>query len=207
MKRESKARKDAPAKSNGPRSFAALLVTAVLAAALFMGFGRAVADGLAWKAQSEAEIVAPDLEVRVPSRAKQVPDFTLKDRFGNNVSLSQFAKVDVLLVSIWSSGCPTCREEVPALTELDRRLGTLGSIALITISTDEGWDDVRGFFPRGTDLRVLFDPEQKVTKDIFGTVKYPELFVLDRQRRILARFDGARDWPTPPMLDYLRSKL
>jgi cytochrome c biogenesis protein CcmG, thiol:disulfide interchange protein DsbE len=207
VKRDAKARKPTDAGPLGSRSLAAHLATAALAVALFVGFGRAVAGGLAFKAAAEAEIVAPDMEVEDLTQARRVPEFTLKDRFGNGVSLSQFAKVDLLLVSIWSSGCPTCREEVPALTELDRRLGTVGNIALVTIATDERWEDVRGFFPRGTDLRVLFDPEQKVAKDIFGTIKYPEMFVLDRQRRILARFDGERDWPTKPMLDYLRSKL
>jgi len=90
---------------------------------------------------------------------------------------------------------------------MDRQLASLGNIALLTIDVDEGWDDVAHYFPGGTDLRVLFDPEGKVSEGIFGTTLFPETFILDKSRRIRARFDGERQWHTREMFDYLDSYL
>ncbi len=188
-----------------PAQIGAWLATATAAALLFSSFAAAVTDGISWKRQSDWAMIAPNFEAPGNQQTKQVPDFVLKDRYGNEVRLSQFAPADLLLVNLWSSGCPPCTREIPSLSELDRRLSGLGKIALITITIDEKWEDVASMFPLGTDLRVLFDPEKKVVEDIFGTDKFPETFILDKQRRVRARFDGERTWHSPEMLDYIKS--
>ncbi|MCP4680042.1 MAG: TlpA family protein disulfide reductase [Deltaproteobacteria bacterium] len=184
---------------------AAIVVS--MSASLFIcwNFAEAVADGLTWKRTSDWALIAPNLEAPDAKSAKIVPDFTLKDRFGNEVRLSQFAPADLLIVNLWSSGCPPCAREIPSLAELDRRLPTLGKVALVTITIDEKWEDVTSMFPHGTDLRVLFDPEKKVVEGIFETTKFPETFILDNQRRIRARFDGERTWHSPEMMKYIAS--
>ena len=164
----------------------ALVLTGVFAVMVVWTYARASNDGMDQHWTSQMALIAPDFEELSFDKAKQVPDFTLTDRYGNKVRLSQFADVDLLLVNIWSSGCRVCLEEVPSLTELDRRIGKLGKAALITIAVDEKWSDVAHHFPQGTDLRVLFDPEDEVARGIFGTKAYPETFVLDRKRRIRA---------------------
>jgi peroxiredoxin len=180
---------------------AALVITFFL----FWSFAGAVADGFEWKYVHERAMLRPDFEELDESAAKRVPDFTLNDRYGNPVRLSRFSPAEVLLINVWSSGCPVCETEIPSLSEMDRRLSSLGRVALITITVDEKWDEVASYFPYGTDLRVLFDPTQKVAKEIFGTTKYPETFVLDSKRRIRARFDGERDWHSREMLKYIES--
>ncbi len=194
-------------KTPGPRLFKglALLAAVAAAAALSFGFARALADSTRWQRLSERALVNPTLEVRDPSKAKPVAEFGLKDRRGRTVRLSQFEGVDVLLVNIWSTGCPACERELPSLAEMDRRLAGLGRVALVTITIDEGWDDVAHLFPTGTDLRILFDPDEKITKEVFGTTRYPETFILDRRRRIRARFDGERLWHTREMMDFIAS--
>lgn len=170
-------------------------------------FTHAALDGLDWQMRSEMAVIAPDFEAQSAAQAEKAPDFTLTDRFGTPVKLSQFQPFDVLLINIWSSGCPVCEREIPSLTELDRLLPSVGRVGLVTITVDEGWKDVASYFPQGTDLRVLFDPEEKVAKGIFGTEKYPETFLLDKERRIRARFDGEREWHSEPMLRYIASFL
>ena len=188
-----------------PGKMLALGIAGVVAVMLFWSYSGAVAEGMDWYRKSEMKVIAPDFVASDVANARRVPDFTARDRFGNKVKLSQFSSVDLLVVNIWSEGCPACREEVPELTEMDRRIGDLGSAALITIAVAEKWEDVANYFPKGTDLRVLFDPDDKIGKGIFGTVKYPETFIIDKQRRIRARFDGKRPWYSEPMFDYLKT--
>ena len=191
------------ARPRGQRLASAIAIAA--AVALFWRFAGAVSDGISWKKTSDFATVAPDYEEPDPHKARAVPDFALRDRYGNEVRLSRFAPVDLLIVNLWSSGCPACKKEIPSLSEMDRRLGSLGRVALLTITTDEKWEDVAHYFPEGTNLRVLFDPENRVVKGIFGTVKFPETFILDKARRIRARFDGERAWHTDVMFDYIKS--
>ncbi|MCU0661973.1 MAG: TlpA family protein disulfide reductase [Myxococcota bacterium] len=193
-----------PGTGSQGRMLMLMLPVALVGVLLSIGFKNAVVDGLEHKGRVDMAVVAPDYEARDSGEARAIADFTLKDRTGAAVSLSAFAAADLLLINIWSSTCPACKEEVPSLVELDRRLPQLGKVVLLTIATDSGWEDVQSFFPQGTDLRVLFDPQEQVTKGIFGTQKFPETFVLDKQRRIRARFDGRRPWHSREMFDYLR---
>jgi peroxiredoxin len=181
----------------------AIVLTIVCGALIFRSFTEAAWEGMLWKQTSDMAQVAPNFEERDLGKAKKVPDFTLKDRFGNLVKLSQFDSADLLLVNLWSSGCPACKQEIPSLQEMDRKLSELGRVALITITIDDEWKDVASYFPQGTDLRVLFDPENKVIEGIFGTTKFPETFIVDKERRIRARFDGARNWHSPVMFEYV----
>jgi len=183
------------------------LVIAALGLAAFYLYVDGVRGGLAWQRSLALRAISPDFVERNLDRAKEIPDFRLPDRFGRAVSLSQFRGVDLLIVNIWSSTCAVCREEVPELTEMDRRLSSIGRVALLTIAVEQRWQDVAHYFPSGTDLRILFDAKNAIAGGIFGTEKYPETFVLDRRRRVLARFDGKRPWHSDTMLEYLRSFL
>jgi len=186
---------------------AAYALTAAFGAAAFFLYVGGVRDGLAWQRGLAMRAISPDFVAEDIGSARQIPDFRLPDRFGRAVSLSQFGGVDLLLVNIWSSTCAVCREEVPELTEMDRRLASIGKAALLTIAVERKWGDVAHYFPKGTDLRILFDAEDEVAGGLFHTKRYPETFVLDRRRRVIARFDGKRPWHSDAMLEYLKSFL
>jgi peroxiredoxin len=193
-----------------PRSSRRAIVYVAIAAlglALFYFYVGGVREGLAWQRGLALRAISPDFVEKNLARAKEIPEFELPDRFGRVVSLSQFREVDLLLVNIWSSSCAVCREEVPELTEMDRRLSSIGRVALLTIAVEQRWEDVAHYFPSGTDLRILFDAKDEIAKGVFGTERYPETFVLDRRRRVLVRFDGKRPWHSEAMLEYLRSFL
>jgi peroxiredoxin len=156
--------------------------------------------------KGEAAIVSPDF-VADKNSAKKIDDFTLKDINGDLVSFSQFNSVDVIVLNIWSAGCPVCREEIPSITELDRRLKNEKNITLVTIAIADSFKDVSTYFPAGSNLRILFDGDDKVGFGIFGTSQYPETFILDKQRRVRARFDGKREWHSDAFIGYLKTFL
>lgn len=177
----------------------------LVASGTAFGFSRALSDSMKWREQMKHSIVNPTFLENNISDCKPVPDFVLEDRNKTRSKLSDFASVEHLLINIWSTGCPVCEEELPSITEMDRRIGSSAKIAMLTITTDADWGEVAHLFPRGTALRIFFDPEQKITKDIFGTTKFPETFVLDKKRCIRARFDGKREWHSPELIDFVTS--
>lgn len=132
------------------------------------------------------------------------PDFELPDMNGKPVRLSSFRGKTVFL-NFWTKTCAPCLQEMPALAELGRIAQSRKDIVVLTVSTDEGPDDVRDALKVALNgdppFPVLFDPESKVVMDQYGTQLYPETWIIDPNGIIRARFDGARDWSSSLALE------
>src|SRR6185369_13461356 len=64
------------------------------------------------------------------------PDFAVPDLSGQAVRLSAY-RGQVVLVNIWATWCPPCREEMPSMERLYGRLKDRGFV-LLAVSQDEG---------------------------------------------------------------------
>jgi peroxiredoxin len=127
---------------------------------------------------------------------RPAPDFTLKDRFGKEFRLSQH-RGRLVILNFWTITCPPCIEEMPSLEALARALESRGDVAVVTVSTDAGWEAVKGVVPSDSRLKILFDPEKRVVTRKYGTRLFPETFIIDDKGIIRLRYDGARDWSDP----------
>ena len=124
------------------------------------------------------------------------PDFSLPDWKGSKVSLSSL-RGNVVLVNFWATWCPTCVVEMPSL----ERLQTLEKgkpFSLLAVSVDEKWDEVRRFFKDGTKMTVLLDAERKMPTR-YGTEKFPETFLIDKEGNVRFYVISDRDWASPGM--------
>lgn len=72
------------------------------------------------------------------------------------------------------------------------------------MSADRGWDEVASVMPPRPVLKVLFDPDKRVVRDKYGTLLYPETWIIDARGVIRLRVDGARDWSDPLSLEVIR---
>jgi len=128
---------------------------------------------------------------------RTAPDFELKDMKGNIVRLSDY-RGKVVFLNFWTKTCGPCMEEMPDIAELAHVLAGQNDVAVLTVSTDEGPEDVRGALKavlrEDPPFPVLFDPDFKVVKDKYGTTLYPETYLIDKKGVIRARFDGGREW-------------
>lgn len=127
---------------------------------------------------------------------RRAPDFTLKDRFGRDFTLSR-QRGRLVVLNFWTITCQPCVEELPSLERLTRMVESRDDIAVVTVSTDAGWKEVKGVFPSAFKLKVLFDPKKRVVTEKYGTRLYPETFIIDPEGIIRMRYDGARDWSDP----------
>jgi peroxiredoxin len=130
-------------------------------------------------------------------RDRVAPDFELPDMNGKLVRLSSFRGKTVFL-NFWTKTCGPCLEEMPSLAELAKVARGRKDLVVLTISTDEGPDDVRDtlkvLLNSEPPFPVLFDPDSKIVRDRYGTSLFPETWVIDPKGIIRARFDGARNW-------------
>lgn len=134
------------------------------------------------------------------------PDFAAPDLAGQAVRLSG-QRGKVVLVNLWATWCPPCREEMPSMERLHRELKDRGFV-LLAVSQDEGGAEaVKAFVDQmKVTFPVLLDPQGDVGKK-FGVWGYPESFLVDREGRIVERVIGPRDWASPTQIARIEALL
>jgi peroxiredoxin len=126
------------------------------------------------------------------------PQFTLADG-GQTVSLASLRGHTVVL-NFWATWCVPCVEELPSLLVLQHRMP---QITILAISQDEDPAAYRAFLlDNHVDFLTLRDPSQRVPH-LYGTIKIPETYIIDRKGILRRKFVSAQDWTNPEVLDYL----
>lgn len=132
------------------------------------------------------------------------PDFVLPDLQGQAVRLSNF-RGKVVILNVWTTWCPPCREEMPSIERLYQHIGRDGRFVLLAVSEDEGGRKVVAPFVKelGLTFPVLLDPHQQVAMR-YGVTGFPETFVIDRSGRVRVHEIGPRRWDDPKIEARLR---
>lgn len=123
------------------------------------------------------------------------PNFTLQDEAGNKVSLTDH-RGKVVLVHFWATWCPTCLDEIPLLDQLQKQFSS-SPFVLLAISEDESFEDIEKFRKKVPfDFPVYLDEMQKAT-DAYGTYRFPESYLVDKEGIIVKKFVGPQNWDQP----------
>jgi cytochrome c biogenesis protein CcmG/thiol:disulfide interchange protein DsbE len=137
---------------------------------------------------------------RPPRIGAAAPDFTVRDS-DRSVSLSQF-KGQIVVLNFWATWCPPCIEEMPSLVQMQQRMKQKG-ITVLAVSIDVDENAYHEFLrQRGVNLLTVRDPEQK-TSAMYGSFKWPETYIIDRNGVVRRKFIGAVDWTEPDVIEYL----
>jgi len=124
---------------------------------------------------------------------KLAPDFVGTDLHGQRVRLSAL-RGKVVLLNLWATWCPPCRDEMPSLERLYTRLRGR-DFEVLAVSEDE--DGQRVVEPMVREMKlsfpVLIDPDRQVGER-YGVWGYPESFVIDRNGYVVERVIGPREW-------------
>ncbi|MHB1846801.1 MAG: redoxin domain-containing protein [Deltaproteobacteria bacterium] len=152
--------------------------------------------------ERQAELQSLDLE----AESFPAPEFSLSDQRGEKHRLEDY-RGKVVLLNFWATWCPPCRQEIPSMRQLAARMDARKDFALVALSVDDGWAPIRELF-RGEapGFQVLWDDGGRVSR-AFGTTKYPESYVIDRNGNVIAKFVGPRDWSTPASIHYFERLL
>lgn len=151
-------------------------------------------------------IVAAALWLR-PRTPEMAPEFALSDLSGRTIRMSAL-RGKVVLVNLWTTWCPPCRDEMPSMERLYQRLHGRGVELLAVSQDDPGTMDQVADFVRevGVTFPVLLDPDRQVGAR-YGVWGYPETFVVDREGRIVERVIGPRTWDAPEQVAALETLL
>jgi peroxiredoxin len=165
-------------------------------------FGGAVRDGESRRSPDALlRMMQPDYE----GRNRTAPDFTLRDKDGRPVRLSDYRGRTVVL-HFWSRTCPPCIDELQqSLPAFDELVHGRSDVALLLVTTDPNWESISTLVPEGFRSPILFDPQSSVVGAKYGTRLFPETWVIDPRGVIRARFDRTLEWDSSVFFDFLRS--
>jgi peroxiredoxin len=121
------------------------------------------------------------------------PNFHLREHRGH-----------VVLVNFWATWCPPCIEEAPSLQAFSIKMSKLG-VEVIGVSIDQDPQALKKFI---ADHRLTFpilrDPSQSVASK-FGSIMWPETYILDRDGRVAEKIIGATNWEDPQMVSFVEN--
>jgi peroxiredoxin len=143
---------------------------------------------------------------RGPRTGYEAPDFTLPDLDGSTHRLSDY-RGKVVLLNLWTTWCPPCRMEMPAMERLHRRMRARDFV-LLAVSEDEGGKDAVAPFvgELGLTFPVLLDPDARLSPR-YGVTGYPETFIIDRDGKVVQHTIGPADWDSEDIAAYLTALL
>jgi thiol-disulfide isomerase/thioredoxin len=156
--------------------------------------------------QIRAELVDAPL---TPAQAS----WALETEDGQTYQLGALPSDTIVFLNFWATWCPPCREELPSMLRLRDTMGDY-RFAMVAVSYDEGWDDIREFFtrwigrtPAPQQLFVVRDPKNEPgtsLRETFGTTSLPDTYVI-YNGRVLARFVNTRNWVDRAVVDYFKA--
>lgn len=166
--------------------------------------GRRAASALAVLAALAGCGEAPGKVAAVGSPAPAYAAPTLE---GDTLSLAEL-RGQVVLLNIWATWCPPCREEMPALEALQREYRDQGlRVVGVSIDTPSAAGDVRSFVEQhGLTFTILHDAQEQATRT-FRTAGVPESYLIGRDGTLLKRWIGMIQPDAPGVRDPIRAAL
>ena len=117
------------------------------------------------------------------------PELTLTDTQGVTHSLAEY-RGQVVLVNLWATWCPPCKEEMPTLQAFHTKYQEKGFV-VIAINDGDPTPDVLQFVK---DYELTFpvwlDPTYIATEQAFKTLNLPSSFIIDRNSTVRLMWVG-----------------
>ena len=149
--------------------------------------------------EKESEDASEDKEENKEEESKEtvVPaiDFTLKDQFGNEHTLSDY-KGKTVFLNFWATWCGPCRSEMPDIQKLYETYETEGDNAVIILGVaapglgqEKDEAGIKAFLDE-SGYTTLMD----TTGDLFseyGISSFPTTFMIDREGNVFGYVSGA----------------
>ena len=133
------------------------------------------------------------------------PSFRVTTASGTTVTQTSFGG-ELLLVNFWATWCPPCIDEMPSLEQFHRQYRDKG-VVVLGVNVDEAEQSYKRFVQRaGITFDNTYDPNADLGAK-FGTFRYPETYLINRQGQVLEKFVGAELWTSPQTVERITKHL
>ncbi len=135
-----------------------------------------------------------------------IASFEFMDRNGMPVRLSDFNDWHVLL-NVWATWCPPCRNEIPALDRLKSILERDPHITVMALSVDvAGFEQLQAFYD-AYDLKnlALYRGNEQTVMGALAIGGLPTTLLLDYQGQEVGRLISPTEWDAPDVIATLKA--
>ena len=136
-----------------------------------------------------------------------LPELQFSDVNGKRLSLADFRGKHVLL-NVWATWCPPCRQELPTLDRLQDELGGSG-LQVIALSTDTGRAGIVQRLYRELGLPetgIFIDETGSAMRDL-RVFALPTTMLIDGEGNEVGRKVGPAVWDSPEAVAFFRARL
>jgi thiol-disulfide isomerase/thioredoxin len=127
------------------------------------------------------------------------PLFTVTDG-AQTVSLTDY-RGRIVILNFWATWCAPCVEELPTLVALAARDPQITVLAVSTDDDADAYARFRAAHPM-PGIVTIRDGAQR-SNTLYGTLRFPESYVIDRDGTLRRKFIGPQVWTSPEIADYL----
>src|SRR5690349_19831909 len=123
------------------------------------------------------------------ARAAEIPsDLRIQSFEGKPISLESL-KGRIVVLDFWASWCVPCRSSFPFFNSLVQKYGSRG-VSVLGLTLEDDTDAVTSFLDAvPAAFPIVRDPTGRAG-EVFEVVAMPTTFLIDREGRIAARFEG-----------------
>jgi len=166
------------------------------------GIDKALRLGILVLTVALVAVVASTLRERLVVAGDSAPSFSVTTDTGRKISTSDFGG-KILVVNFWATWCPPCISELPSLNQMAAEVKGPGVVVLgIRVDKDKAAYDT---FPKKVKLNfeTSRDPAADISSE-YGTFKYPETYVINRDGKVLEKFIADQPWTDPAIIARLK---
>ena len=140
-------------------------------------------------------------ESRIATVGKPAPAFDTLDLQGNVQSLSDL-RGKVVFVNFWATWCSPCREEMPSMQRLYKKMPK-DKFEMIALFNRDNPEVVKNFISQLGLTFPIWSDESNILGARYGITGLPETFIVDKNGIIREKFIGPYDWDTPEKIELL----
>ena len=145
---------------------------------------------------TSAQIAESEGETQEEERT-EAPDFTVWDKDGNEVKLSELLNGKPTVLNFWASTCPPCQMEMPDFQEKYEELG--GEVQFLMINMTSGRETLETaqefISEQGYTFPVFYDTDTDAAIT-YGAYSLPTTYFIDAEGNAVAQATGAIDGET-----------
>jgi thiol-disulfide isomerase/thioredoxin len=135
---------------------------------------------------------------------RRFPELTLSNFDGSREALASY-RGRLLVLNVWATWCAPCRQELPGLERLHRKLDP-ARFAVVGLSVDSEGDIAQEFLlGQGITFKSYLDKDAALARRLLEIRAYPDTFIISADGVLLRRIVGERDWDRPELVDILRA--
>ncbi len=163
------------------------------------------------KAMQAAQSSAQASEPVLLAAGAQAPDFTVQDKAGSPVKLSDY-KGKVVVLDFWATWCGPCQRSLPHTNEVAKQFADKGVVVLAVNVWDkkDAFDDWLPKHPEYDAVTFVLDPTQEHGKDVASLLYHvsgiPTQYVIGKDGKVFQSFVGYGG-PTSDLADALTKAI